>query len=38
MHKAPWVLLLLSHLTIAGAVTGSHGLFLLNKRLPIAKG
>jgi len=28
-HKAHWILLILSLLTIAGAVAGSHGLFFL---------
>ena len=29
LHKAHWVLLMLSLLTIAGAVAGSHGLFFI---------
>lgn len=29
MHKAHWILLLLSLLTTAGAVAGSHGLFFI---------
>lgn len=31
MHKAHWVLLLLSLITIAGSVAGSHGLFLFEQ-------
>ncbi|MCA0931439.1 hypothetical protein LCM02_03170 [Lutimonas saemankumensis] len=30
MHRAHWILLVLSLITTAGAVAGSHGLFIMN--------